>query len=139
MGGFSESVGAVREIASEFGPVAGNRAREIKRGRGPGTVHRNRSRTSIKADRGRAEGGARRPGAGDGGCSYPVLRRESTSALGTAPGHSRTIGRAGACWMPGRTESIDDPGVCAGRRMRGSLPYVIMIGSDRRTKMEGMS
>ena len=41
--------------------------------------------------------------------------------------------------MPGRTETIDHLGVCVGRRMRGSLPYVIMIWSGRRMTMEGMS
>ena len=137
MGGFAESVGAVREIASEPGSVARNRARPIKRGRGPG--HRTSRPVSSFDQIGPrpGEGGLAGPEPGASECSYPALRRESTPAPGTAPGHSGTIGRAGAHRMPGRTESIDDPGVCVGRRMRGSLPYVIMIGSDRRTKMEG--
>ena len=53
--------------------------------------------------------------------------------LAPAAGHSRRIGRIGVRRMPGRMGTIDHPGVCAGRRMHGSLPYVIMIGSGRRT------
>ena len=51
--------------------------------------------------------------------------------LPPAAGHSRRIGRIGVRRMPGRMETIDHPGVCAGRRLHGSLPYVIMIGSGR--------
>ena len=139
MGGFAKSVEAFREIASEPGPVAGNRARQIKRGRGPSyrTSRPVSNLDQIGSMPGRRRGSSARSRERRMQCT--ASRRESTPAPGTAGGHSGTIGRAEACWMQGRTEAIDDPGVCAGRRMRGSLPYVIMIGSDRWTKMEGMS
>ena len=140
MGGFAESVGAVREIASELGPVARNRARPIKRRGGPGPVHRDWYRASTKSGRGRAEGGARRPGTGSVGMQLP----------GPAPGidpRARNCPRSFGYNRKSRSPS--DAGKdgdhrpswrsCAGRRIYGSLPYVIMIRSGRRTTMEGMS
>ena len=106
------------------------------------TVHRGRSRTSILDHSGP------RPGRRPGSSARSRERRNAATrpCAGNRPprvwiadGHSRTIGRDEARRVPGRTETIDHPGVCAGRRMCGSLPYAIMIGSGRRTTMEGMS
>ena len=97
-------------------------------------------RSSIKADRGRAEGGGSSARSRERRMQLPgPAPGIDTRTPGTAGGHSGTIGRDEARRMPGRTETIDHPGVCVGRRMRGSLPYAIIIESGRRTTMEGMS
>ena len=77
------------------------------------TVHRDRYRASTKSGRGRAKArlAGLEPGTADAvpGTAPGI----GPCAPGTAGGHSGTIGRAGACRMPGRAETIDLPGVHA--------------------------
>ena len=65
------------------------------------------------------------------GPGWPGCGRRDTWRLPTVI--RGQFGRTGARRMPGRMETIDHPGVCAGRRMHGLLPYVTMIGPGRRT------
>ena len=130
MGGFAESVEASREIASEPGTVAGNRARPIKRGRGPG--HRT-SRLALSLDQ---------IGPRPGEAGLAGLEPGTADAVpGTAPGIDPRAWNCRRSFGDNRkSRSPSDAGKdgdhrpswrsCAGRRMCGSF---------RRTKVEGMS